>query len=268
MYETAARLALKTASLPHLISSLSALVRDLYPNVARSSSADDALLSGLAELSVRDRPKPKAAYLPPHLRGAAVAEVPIADPTPTSSPSRADERDLFVSVFLILQLSHFQSPSSFVEVISEVTGSSSALCGTAAPADHRRWTAPRKGKEIGRSFLSADALALVVPRQIYRAHVTFNYVALLRLLSPNPPSPIHPLERLALRYGLPKQREAAWRTARASYRDVGPADLAWLGTDVLGFQGAPGQGKAERWLEEKGCVKGPNGRWLLKTGRE
>jgi hypothetical protein len=261
---------LKTASLPHLVSSLSALVRDLYPVVPRLSSTGDELSRSLARLSTEDRPQAKLAYLPPHLRRAAAAvEVPaLVSAVPAKSPPSADERELFVSIFLILQLSHHQSPSSFVEVLSEVTGSPSTLYAS-APADLRRRSAPRKGKERARPFLPADTPALDVPRRIYRAHVALSYVALHRFLSPDPPVPVHALERLALLYGLPRQREAAWRIARAAYRDVGPADLPWLETDVLGFLGAPGQGKGERWLEEaKACAQGSNGRWLLKTGRE
>lgn len=269
VYETAARLALKTASLPHLISSLSGLVRDLYPVVPRPGLADDALAITLSKLSVDDQPQAQAAYVPPHVRrGAAARPVPPAVRVPTRQPPSADERDLFCSIFLILQISHHQSPAAFVEVLTEMTGSPSALYAS-APADLRRQATPRKGKEVAQPFLSTHSSTLALPRRIYRAHITSNHVALNHLLAPNPPVPVHPLERLALLYGLPKQREAAWRVARAAYRDVGPADLAWMEQDVLGFQGSPNRGKGERWLEgEKGCTKGSNGRWLLKTGRE
>lgn len=227
-------------------------------------------------LAPQPPPKTKSSYVPPHLRkAAAAASAPTVGPSPTpapppSPPSTADNRELFVSIYLILQLSHHASPPSFVALLSELTGSPSALypsSSTTASLPLQRRSTPRPGKEVARPILPPNSPALALPLRVYRAHVSADFLGLHRLLAPTPPVGVHALERLALLYGLHKQRALGWRITRAAYRDVGEAELPWLETDVLGFQG--GQGEGRRWLEdEKRCTKGPTGRWLLKTGAE
>lgn len=240
---------------------LSGLVRELYPALDRSSPGH-AITADLQRLSINST---RGSYIPPHQRAARNAPI-SSSPPPPKYALKKDNRQLFIPIYLLLQLVHFQSTILFVDLLGEVTGSFSALYPKAAHASTPSTTSrtpPRKGKEPATPIISPSHACLNLPRRIYLSTTRSETLLIPQLLSSKPPIPIQPLERLTLLFSLPQTQRSTWRVLKAAYRDFGEKELGWL-EGVLGVRS--GQGVA--WLDEKGCVKSETGRWSLKSGRE
>ncbi|KAL7414070.1 hypothetical protein BDY24DRAFT_414757 [Mrakia frigida] len=242
VYELSARIALQTSNHTHFISSLSRLVPDLYVahDLALSSSSSTASLPSSSKPPPAPTKPSERSPLPPTTTPTAsslavsLSNLSIST-SPPSIPSSSN-RTLYTSLLLIYHLTHLSSPPSYLSLLACLPS---------------RFFPPSSFSPI--------------PPLVLRAQLSSSYSAFQRLLS----SPhVHPLERICLGFGSEQRRIKAWKVVRASYLDVGPRDLEWLGERVLGLKKGGNDGGVEGWLKEKGVEAGENGRWAIRKGKD